>query len=340
MTDIAVSRWERLSTRLLFIGSGYAACLVVSLVASLAGQPAVAVLLGLPLLVLVIGWVWYDSRWRVDTAVLVRRTGQDPRLFLRHWSMSARRVGIVALLVAWLVLLPLSGRLSHGAAVAISVARILLAALVVVGTGYARVRLRTTVGAVERLLPPEPVPAVVGRDLATANLVAGTLEALFPDRSGPAAVVHDGPAAPADVDGRAADAAFWADVVALVDTAGEALPMLESWGATHRRWRLLAPGTTASDASAGLIPGAIITVYKEAPHPPSDAVFERYADIARTGPAVALLAETGGAMLRFDRLRTPADFPPWHNRAAHSALCAVYPATPDTAAALSATVTA
>jgi hypothetical protein len=91
-------------------------------------------------------------------------------------------------------------------------------------------------------------------------------------------------------------------------------------------------------ASAGLIPGAVITVYRDAPRPPSDVAFEGYAAIARSGPAVALLAETGSAMLRFDRLRTPADFPSWHNRAALSTLCAVYPATPG-ATALSATVT-
>ncbi|WP_238017299.1 hypothetical protein KZZ52_25415 [Dactylosporangium sp. AC04546] len=253
--------------------------------------------------VLCYGHLFAVGAWFVLAGRLLRRLGADPNPVLRTTPIVLWRIGIAAT-VAAAVALPRATVFEPGAfatrlhwMIPILVARLALTALVMAALFGVRRRVHEVLLASG--VPPRPDPRRdTGPSLRAAPLTP------FPAR--PVTVADD---------------AWWAEVAARASAAGEPLPLLESWGATRRRWLLVAPSADLAALRATLLPGATVTLFG----PPGD------------GPgALGLIEEPGSGTLRFDRIDTPEQLAAWHRRAADAPRSARYAL--DDPAALSATV--
>lgn len=137
-----------------------------------------------------------------------------------------------------------------------------------------------------------------------------------------------------------ADDRFWASMAERLLGTNTKVALLESWSATASRWHLIGADTRLETVRALLKPGALLTVYPDAPQAPDDTLATHAhqllmpdADTSRTTPnpdneILGLIQEPEIGTLRFARLRTAAEVTRWLSQAQRALTCGLYPSNP------------
>ncbi|WP_326559191.1 hypothetical protein [Micromonospora sp. NBC_01796] len=257
--------------------------------------------------------------WFVLSRKTVQRYGRDHKPALTHWTLTAWRVAIVALVLFSIAVGSRSTRAGEGIdlvaaaendryAILVTALRIPIVGLLVAGVCVVARRIDT----MARSSPPRP-----GRYRPEPS----DLGALAPS--------------PTPQHRQAGDDAFWQAVADATARSEGPLPLLEAWADTPRarRWHLLTDVSTIAAVRTRLAPAAGVTVYGQPPRDPDEVTLGQLADEARrlhddpsSGGAVGLIEESAGGMLRFDRLTSQAALLGWLTRARSANRVGVYPA--------------
>lgn len=229
--------------------------------------------------------------WFVLSRKTVQRYGRDHKPALTHWTLTAWRVAIVALVLFSIAVGSRSTRAGEGIdlvaaaendryAILVTALRIPIVGLLVAGVCVVARRIDT----MARSSPPRP-----GRYRPEPS----DLGALAPS--------------PTPQHRQAGDDAFWQAVADATARSEGPLPLLEAWADTPRarRWHLLTDVSTIAAVRTRLAPAAGVTVYGQPPRDPDEVTLGQ---LRRRSPAVARRSVLGwgGRAHRGERRRHAA----------------------------------